>query len=195
MMTKEKVFFCVLGVSLFLNPGFVYGTSYGAVPMNELFAEADLVVFATVVRGTGEGFESTLYEAKVVLPIKGLEIGERFYFGPYSGGAIGREYLLFLKESDDLLIAALKGDQNWFKTGRPGVVYQVMFVGFGSMEVQYTCPFEKCDYCVDVPIRHVPIPDDLERSPYDDPQSRASDFAWVRKNHLVDYLSSLTNRE
>ena len=168
-------------------------TSYSPVKMRALFEHSDAVVFARVTSGMMTPPNGAVFEARVTDALKGLAVDDRFTFGPYSGKRVGREYLLFLKRSTDS--SSDPGSSGAGETlAAFAPAYSVLFVGFGSMEVVYTCPFEECEECVDVPVRHVPIPRSIKASPHDDPRSRATDHAWVKRRDLLKYLSKLARK-
>jgi hypothetical protein len=68
----------------------------GAVSLETLFAQADLVAFVEIRSGDAENYNHALYKASVLKSYKGARENEVIYFTPFIGYGIGSEYLVFL---------------------------------------------------------------------------------------------------
>jgi hypothetical protein len=71
----------------------------GTVAITELFKQADVVAVVEILSGDSEGYDVTVYKAKVLTAFKGVAAGEQLFFGPFVGYEVGGEYVAFLRRA------------------------------------------------------------------------------------------------
>jgi hypothetical protein len=71
------------------------------VKIADLFGQANIVALAKVLSGDTEHYPITVYKAEVITAFKGIDQGEKFYFGPFVSYGVGSYYMVFLRRSKD----------------------------------------------------------------------------------------------
>jgi hypothetical protein len=164
----------------------------GVIKLGDLFQMADTVALVKITSGDTESYATPVYKAEVVTSFKGAAVGGNIYFGPYIGGKLGTEYLLFLRSVAKPLIPRTTSN---FSYGT--VQYSEVFdEGYSSMEISYECTFDgkeiarKCDYGVRVCTDYILLPKSLPTFP---PMTEETDFGcrWVRKDTFIAVLGTL----
>jgi hypothetical protein len=159
------------------------------VGLRELFRKADVVALVAVVAGDAENYRYLVYKASVVQAFKGVSEDDAIYFGPYQTYAIGKEYIVFLKRTSRRLgelRANSRGPAGPFQSD--ATYLQIMYQGFGVMEVSYTCVIPSCDWGVEVADQHVMLPSQLATVP-SECRNRVGSCAWVRRDDFLAELS------
>jgi hypothetical protein len=158
----------------------------------DLFAAADVVAVVRIVSGDAEHYDSAVYKGEVIRSFKGSTKGEILYFGPFMGERIGWEYVLFLRNSKQLLIA--KSDRSPYGS----VTYHKVFdEGYSSMETSYECVFkgkdiaEQCAFAVRVCTDYIKLAKTTRTSP---PLDEETSFGcrWVRKDNFEQVLKQMS---
>ena len=205
MITTMRLFlvFILLGISTHLTAaqqsqaqittGTVSISEPGVYQLAGLFQRADIVIVAKIVSGDTENYNVPVYKAEVVKSFKGPSVGETIYFGPYVGERLGWEYILFLRNSPDLIAPKVASAASY---GR--VHYAEVFnEGYSSMETSYKCIFDghdvsqKCDYGVRVCTDYIKLPENTRAFPSvgEDPPFGCR---WVRKTSFLPLLEGLS---
>jgi hypothetical protein len=163
----------------------------GIYELAALYKQADTVALVKVIAGDTEAYATAVYKAEVVKSFKG-SAGQMIYFGPYLGGRLGSEYIVFLRGVTKTL--APKTTSN---SGYGPIRYSEIFdEGYSSMETSYECIFDgkeisqKCDYGVRVCTDYIKLPDSMSAFPSEsvDPPFGCR---WVRKAAFISFLDSL----
>jgi hypothetical protein len=165
----------------------------GIHELADLYEQADTVALAKVVAGDAESYRFAVYKAEVLKNFKGAKAGETIYFGPFVGQRLGWEYILFLRNTPDLI--SPKVPDSAFGAIRYAEVFDE---GYSSMETSYECLFggkniaQRCDYGVRVCTDYIKLPKETETfmSP-----ANAAPFGcrWLRKTLFIAMLQSLSS--
>ena len=184
--------------------GSAQATTLPQLKVEDLFKEADVVVIAKIQSGhrvtAGEYPCGAKYEAKIIHSLKGeLEHDSIVEFGPYLGHGIGDKYLLFLKargsryepmtSSTGAILSAMA--EHAQKCASSEAEYNIMFHGFGALEISWTTKFENKD-AIKFPEEWVLPPTSLERKPAEVGDNKIiSEESWVREDDFVEYIRGL----
>jgi len=182
------------------------GTTLPQLKVEDLFKEADVVVIAEIQSGhrvtAGEYPCGAKYEAKIIHSLKGKLKNESIVeFGPYLGHGIGNKYLLFLKargsryepmtSSTGAILSTMAEREK--KCAPSEAAYNIVFHGFGALEISWTTKFENKD-AIKFPEEWVLPPASLERKPAEAGDNRMlSEESWVREDDFVEYIRELKN--
>ena len=74
-------------------------------PLDDLWSRARFVGIVQIVSGTSEGYDGAVYKAQVVQSLKGDDLGDIIYFGPYVGTRVGWKYFVFLSSGPHTTLA------------------------------------------------------------------------------------------
>lgn len=171
------------------------GTSIARVKVNDLFKQADLVAIVRILSGDSEHYPVTVYKAEVVTAFKGVTQGEKIYFGPFVSYGTGNEYLVFLSKSEKGVEP--QGEASGFNYGSVHSFFQIMYAGFGIMEIEYSCVFDgkdvkqQCDYAVKLNPEQIILPDSIRVFPQGDADAVTNYHKWVRRDGLVELLEQM----
>lgn len=169
-------------------------TEPAVVTLAGLYKQADTVVMAKIVSGDAENYRTAVYKAEVVKSFKGAAVGETIYFGPYSGDALGSEYVLFLRNTPQPVTPKTTSS-----AGYGTVRYSEVFnEGYSSMANSYGCvfdgtiPAQQCDYGVKVCTDYIILPKETRTFP---PVSRETPFGCrlVREKTFISLLEILAD--
>ena len=172
-------------------------TEPATVKVEDLFKQADLVAIVRVLSGDTEHYPTAVYKAEVLTPFKGAEIGDRIYFGPYIGYAVGGEYLAFLRRSDEETKPKEQSNMPGLNYGSLKSVYQIMYEGYSTMPINYVCAFDgkttsqQCDYGIKVNTYQVALPGKIKAFPLESGDLPSEDNKWVRRGGLISFLEHL----
>jgi hypothetical protein len=165
------------------------------IPLAKLFKMADVVAVVRVVAGDTESYKTTIYKTVVVTNFKGTGKGKTIYYGPYIGGRLGEEYVVFLRnakepaEPKDAMNPAF-GTVNYL---------EVFNQGFSSMQTSYECVFagkdadQHCDDAVRVCTDYIVLPKGMRAFP---PEKNDPPFGcrWVRRSKFISLLDELAGK-
>src|SRR5713226_579793 len=126
--------------TLILSFTFAPGSTIAPVKVNDLFKEADLVAIVRILSGDSEHYPVTVYKAKVITALKGTDLAETIYFGPFVGSGVGNEYLVFLKKSGNGIKP--KDDSPGLNYGPVPLFFQIMYDGYTILPSAYACVFD-----------------------------------------------------
>ena len=170
----------------------VTNTEPGIIQLENLFQMADTVALVKVLSGDTQNYPKAIYKAEVVKSFKGVTVGQTIYFGPYVGTRLGREYVLFLRNTPEPLAPNSTSTTNY------GTVHysQVFNEGYSSMETSYECVFDgksiaqRCGDGVRVCTDYIKLPKSLHTAP---PMTEDTPFGcrWVRKEAFLSILDTL----
>jgi hypothetical protein len=177
-------------------PAVTHSTSEPAkISLTKLFKLADVVAVVRIVSGDTESYKTTIYKAVVVTHFKGAEKEKTIYYGPYIGGRLGEEYVVFLRNAKEP--AEPKNAKNQaFGT----VSYLEVFnQGYSSMQTSYECVFDgkdadqHCDDAVRVCTDYIVLPKGTRAfsSEKDDPPFGCR---WVRRAKFISLLDELAGK-
>lgn len=167
------------------------------VNLEDLFKQADIVAAVYILSGDSEHYPDAVYKAEVFTPFKGVRKGDRIYFGPFVGYAVGGEYLAFLRRSKDGARPVDGAEKTGLHYGAIDVLYRIMYQGYSVMPVQYVCVFdgkdaqERCDYGVKINTYQVKFPKAVKTYPLEPDDESTSDSNWVKRNVLISVLEAL----
>ena len=184
--------------AILLSSPSAYANSIASVKLEDLFKQADFVAIVKVLSADGEHYPAAVYKAQVVKAFKGAKEKDTIYFGPFTRGGIGREYLIFALKREGI---KPDGDPN-AGFGAIPVFYRIMYVGFSQLEIDYACVFDgkeikdQCDYGVILTPSQIILPKELKTFPRkqasDTCESLIDDVAnhqrWVRRSWMVEQL-------
>ena len=164
------------------------------ISLADLYKLADTVVVAKIVSGDTENYKTAVYKAEVVRSFKGAAAGETIYFGPYSGGSLGTEYVLFL-HSTAQSVAPKTTPSASYGTVRYSEVFNE---GYSSMAKSYECvfdgtiPAQQCDYGVKVCTDYIVLPKETRTFP---PLTKETPFGCriVREKAFISLLETLAD--
>ncbi len=166
------------------------------VTIAELYKQADVVAVVKVLSGDSEGYDVTVYKAKVLTAFKGVAAGEQLFFGPLVGYEVGGEYVAFLRRAKVDPKPQRQGGIA-IGYGQFDVFYLIMYQGYSMMPLRYECVFDgkvpdqSCDYGVRVNTDQVKLPPVTKTFP----QTSKDDFTdanrWVRKDVFLRLVDSL----
>jgi hypothetical protein len=169
----------------------VTNTEPGIYEIGDLFKSADVVALVRIVSGDAENYSCAIYKGEVIQSFKGSQKGMIVYFGPFTGGRLGEEYVLFLRNVDHPIEPTKAGASY-------GTVHysRIFDEGYSSMETSYECVFDgdeiaqKCDYGVRVCTDYIKLPKSMPAFP---PEENDPPFGcrWVRKNTFLYLLADL----
>lgn len=169
-----------------------------SVSIETLFAQADLVAFVKVQSGDAENYEHVIYKAVAVQSYKGLNVADVIYFTPFTGYAVGNEYLVFLKKVDKRVgdIVSKESESRVLPYDRTRGFYRIMYEGYSVMPVSYECAFEApshdtCDYAIKVNTKQVKLPARLKAFPADSEDPDISHVSFVKRKVIETILESL----
>jgi hypothetical protein len=163
--------------------------------LEQMYKMADVVAIIRVVAGDAENYKVDIYKAVVVQAFKGTAVGKTLYFGQYSGGRLGWEYIAFLRNAKEPAVPKIDPAAAYGK-----VSYLEDFdQGYTAMETSYQCGFdgksveEMCDYAVRVCTDYIVLPKNTPTAP---PLKKATDFGcrYVRKEKFISLLDKLAER-
>jgi hypothetical protein len=194
-----------LTLAILTNINYAVATTLPALPIAELFREADLVVVATVTKGEliglGELTCGAKYSAQVEESFKGSRKGATIEFGNYYGYELGGRYVLFLTKAgrnyDPMMTTNsmhLRA-QDEFRTrcGSKLDRNTVMHSGFGALRIQYTNKFNFTDG-VRVPTKYLVLPKGTNTAPAIASESEEfSDVVWVKLEQMLLILRDLAS--
>ena len=168
----------------------------GTLKLEQLFKLADVVAVVRVVSGDTENYKTAIYKAVVVNSFKGTTDGQTLYYGPYEGGKLGWEYVVFLHSVKE---PAVPKDA---KNPAYGTVkyFEVFNQGYSSMESSYACVFDErtindqCDFSVRVCTDYVVLPTGTPVFPSMD-EHIPFGCRWVRKTKFLSLLSEQMQTE
>jgi len=164
------------------------------ISLADLYKRADTVVVAKMVSGDTENYKTAVYKAEVVRSFKGAAAGETIYFGPYSGDALGTEYILFLRSTAQPI-----APKTTSSAGYGPVRYSEVFnEGYSSMAKSYEClfdgriPDQSCDYGVKVCTDYIALPKETRTFP---PMTKKTPFGCrlVREKAFISLLGPLAD--
>jgi len=158
-----------------------------------LYEHSDTVAIIKIVSGDTANYGIAIYKGEVAKRFKGAEVGQTIYFGPYTGGRLGSEYVLFLRNVAQPIAPRTTSSFNY------GTIHyaEVFNEGYSSMMTSYECAFdgkteaEKCDYGVRVCTDYITLPKSTPTFP---PMTDEPPFGcrWVRKQAFVSLLENLS---
>lgn len=202
----------VVLIGLFLNPP--RAMSYlGSQHIDSLYSDADFVGYVEIVasefrqRVTGKRFEGAIVTKGRINQVLRGDSTEFIYFGRFSGSAVGKTYLLFLKRSGKTVEARLRrlrdqGNPRFDTVTSP--YYLIMFEGFGSMETGHSFSLElrgkssserwESGLGVKFETRYVILPDSLRAASITTADDSLYGRKWVARRELTNYLLQLRSR-
>jgi hypothetical protein len=164
----------------------------GRIDLAQLFKMSD---FVAVVSGDTENYKTTMYKAVVVTSFKRTASGQTIYFGPYDGGKMGSEYVVFLRIAKEPAVPTTT------PTAAYGTVkyMEVFNEGYSEMETSYACVFHEkdadagCDYGVRVCTDFIVLPKEVRAIP---PEKNDPPFGcrWVRKSNFLGLLDQFADK-
>jgi hypothetical protein len=164
-------------------------TEPGIMQLPQLFKMSDVVALVRIISGDTENYKTTIYKAIVVTGFKGTADGKTIYFGPYEGGKLGGEYIVFLRNAKDPVVPMTT------PTAAYGTVkyLEVFNQGYSEMETSYECVFDgkdiaqQCDYGVRVCTDYIVLP---KNTPVFPSMDEVVPFGcrWVRKSKFLSLL-------
>ena len=177
-------------------PAITHSTSEPAkIPLAKLYKLAEVVAVVRVVAGDTESYKTTIYKAVVVTRFKGAEKEKIIYYGPYIGGRLGEEYVVFLRNAKE------PAEPKDTKNPAFGTVndLEVFNQGFSSMQTSYECVFagkdadQHCDDGVRVCTDYIVLPKGTRTfsSEKDEPPFGCR---WVRRAKLISLLDKLAGK-
>jgi hypothetical protein len=119
-------------------------TEPAVLAIEELFRKADVVALVRILAGDMEGYQEPIYavyKAEVLTGYKGVKSGGTLSYGPFVGGSIGKEYVLFLSKVAPPVRIGAQSAQVASDASSP--FYGVMLDGCGSLDAGYVCVFEE----------------------------------------------------
>jgi hypothetical protein len=169
-------------------------TEPAVMTLANLYERADTVVVAKIVSGDVENYKTAVYKAEVVRSFKGAAAGETIYFGPYSGDALGTDYVLFLRSTAQPVAPKTTSSAS-YGTVRYSEVFNE---GYSSMTKSYECvfdgtiPAQKCDYGVKVCTDYIVLPKETRTFP---PMTKETPFGCrlVREKAFISLLEKLAD--
>jgi hypothetical protein len=173
-----------------------HSTSAAAkIPLAKLFRLSDVVAVVRIVAGDTESYKTTIYKAVVVTGFKGTEKGKTLYYGPFIGGRLGEEYVVFLRNAKE------PAEPKDLKKPAFGTVndLEVFNQGFSSMQTSYECVFSgkdadrHCDDAVRVCTDYIVLPKGTRAFP---PEKNDPPFGcrWVRRAKFISLLDKLAGK-
>jgi hypothetical protein len=167
--------------------------------LERLYRESDVVAFVKILSGDSENYDDVVYKSVIISSFKGPKQDVDLYFGPYSSYGVGKEYLVFLKDSKTIVGDLLTKDNS---TRGPydgsNKYYRIQFGGYSILPVSFECGFgpisatsNGCDDAVDA--RTVILPKEIESFPSEFGE-RSEAKPYVRKRAIVDFLKRIENR-
>ena len=168
----------------------------GIVKVEDLFRQADLVAIVQILSGDTEHYPTAIYKAKVLTTFKGCRTGEKIFFGPFIGLALGNEYLAFLRRSNPEIRPKDAGRTNnsGLSYGPLQSSYRIMYEGYSIMPIEYGCVFDgeqisqKCDYGIKINTFQVILPESMRTFPPESDDEPTRDKKWVRREELTSFL-------
>jgi len=167
-------------------------TEPGTIQLAQLFKMSDVVAVVRIVSGDTENYKTALYKAVVLTSFKGTAKGKSLYYGPFIGGRLGEEYVVFLRNAKEPAVPTTA------PTAPYGAVryLEVFNEGYSSMGVSYECvfdgtiPSQSCDYGVRVCMDYIVLPKGVRAFP---PEKNDPPFGcrWVRKSKFLSLLDEL----
>lgn len=165
------------------------------ISASELFRQADTVALVKIVSADDENYPAAVYKGQILKSYKGVGQPKTIYYGPFIGGRLGGEYVVFLRRKNQPLIPKKAGG------GYGKIPYQEIFnQGYGSWMVSYQCvfgenePSKNCGDAVRVCTDYVTLPKSMPSFPEVD-QSTPSGCRWVRKENLMAMLDGFAALE
>jgi len=165
------------------------------IDLPQLFKISDVVAVVRIVSGDSENYKMAIYKAVVVTRFKGTTSGQTIYFGPYDGGKLGSEYVIFLRNAKGPAVPTTT------PTAAYGTVkyLEVFNQGYSEMETSYECVFHVkdaeggCDYGVRVCTDYILLPKEVQAFP---PEENDPPFGcrWVRKSKFLSLLDQFADR-
>lgn len=155
---------------LIVSSAFLSASSIAPVKIQDLYQQADVVAAVRVVSGTSEGYEPTVYKAEVTRAFKGCKKHDSIYIGPFNSLGIGSDYLVFLRKSGSISPKQPTG----INYGTVPTFYQIMYAGFGSLNLEYACVFDgrdikdHCRYAVKFNPAQIIVPSNVPLFPKGD---------------------------
>jgi hypothetical protein len=181
----------------------VTATTLPAIPLEELFRDADIVVIAEVVQGeivrVGGQPCAAKYIAKVEESFKGAPKDATIEFGNFVGYELGSRYLLFIvgperRHEPMMSTNSMHLQAKAALTARCGPTLQrstVMHSGNGALRIDWTAKFNYKDG-VRVPTRWVVLPKNIESVPATPSEKEEfAKVAWVRVEDMIRALRGL----
>jgi len=170
-----------------------WATTIPQLPVEQLFEDAETVAIVTVTDGhmLDQGNCGATYRARVEHLFKGARV-ESLEFGPFTGAAIGREYLVFLTAPHDdyspitsttSTLGALERDHRQ-RCIKYQVTKRIMHSGEGMMEIR--------NWRVHFQARNVKFPDSLNpiRATFGECTAE-TEMSSIRKADVVQFLAGL----
>jgi len=198
-----KPFLIFLISALYLHT--VDATTLPKVPMEELFAKADIVAIVEIKKGETidieQGSCGAVYEGMVVEEFKGKNKNINLEFGPYHGYEIGSKYLLFLNSPNKVYepilstnsVSVAAKQEYLLKCQSKLKGQRIMHGGNGALKVETTDKYSYKDAAI-IPQRFVSIPEALPKQIVDEGKCYEwQECFWVPEESLIKYLNKLKN--
>jgi len=184
-------------------------TTLPQLTVAELYSKADVVAVVEIKSGaiieSGEYVCGANYKGKVVTPLKGdFKEGQIIGFGPFGGHKIGHQYLAFLttKKNSYNPMTSTNSIQMNAEAKRNEVCgplyegYEIMFSGFGALEISWTTKFDYKD-AVKLKDEWLKAPEGLLKKPVElgdnEMQSHSGEF-WIKIEDMVGYINELQRK-
>jgi hypothetical protein len=192
-------------VSILSSAGAVFGQATSTITINEpatvkiddLVKQADTVVIVRILSGDTEHYPTAVYKAEVLNSFKGVPVGEKIYFGPFTGYGVGSQYLAFLQRSKKDLKPVDQSNTSGLSYGLLKSSHKIMYDGYSVMPIDYICIFDgkeisqQCDYGVRFNTHQITLPGKIKTFPPNSLDESDSDNKWVRKEGIVSLLEHL----
>ncbi len=150
-------------VLLALFAGMAHASSIKPVNLSDLFQEADVVALIEIDGGDTRAFKQAIYRAVVHEGFKGTSTGQEIYLGPYSSYRVGGEYVVFLKAAPEKVGEALQAGPGPWPDAASRPLLRVMYAGYSTLPVEFSCALPQCAYAVSVPSTQVVLPSGVAR--------------------------------
>jgi hypothetical protein len=164
-------------------------TEPGTLKLEDLFNQADVVALVQIVSGDAENYDEAVYKARVVRGLKGTSKKQTIFYGPFAGGKLGSEYIVFLRKTSKAI-----SPKPMAKGGYGKIEYfEVFNQGYSAMASSYECVFggsesrEQCDEAVRICTDYVVLPKSIPTFP---PREDNITFGcrWVRKQPFLQAI-------
>ena len=159
------------------------------IHIDSLYKSSSFVGIVKVIEGSfikGLGYK---YKAEVQNCFKG-DSSDYIEFGIFAGTEIGTQYLVFLSDrkenSNDIVFP-----KDSTKVNNNGIFF-IRRSGFSEMPIKYSV--ESKSYVIEISTSKVIIPDNIPRYPFLLESSNTWDIYYFKKEDIINYLNSLSNR-
>jgi hypothetical protein len=164
--------------------------------VDDLLKQADLVGVVEITAADSEGYETWVYRARVLEPVKGAERGDVIFFGPVQPSQHGErmafklwgDYVVFLVKAPRPVEAHRPDAEEVWKTLDP--FFHTTNATGGVLPVMVRCDQQGCDRAAGIWASYITPPTDV-RQIKDRTEDDLAHDVWLVESELLALLRSL----